>query len=312
MIRPCSIVVGLCLACFAGAALWAGEDARRHREHGQFVAEGTFRGYVLPGVAAAQHQRALDTWKKLYDKETPSHLETDRFLIYGTVDQKRFKEISALLDKTYALAAKTLEADGETPWSGKLAVYLLAERGEYNRLVRALEARRAEEDEQGSFNVDGDFPYVLAGPPLSKADLAPEQQAAEQVAAALLSRQPRVKAPHWVQVAFGRATVLKAGPAKDLTLEHRRVYLAVMKNKRSIKEVLGRSSLDADETTVMRASLLEYLAYSGRTAKFLPFIKGFVPGEDGTEGKIEGALDSANLVADKLDAVWQGWVKTFK
>src|SRR5688572_24359491 len=119
MIRPRSIIVGVGLVAIAASLLHAGEDARRHREFGQFVAEGTFRGYVLPAVAALQHQRAVANWKKLYEKDTPAHLQTDRFLLYGTVDPNRFKDIGVLLDKTYALAAKTLEADAETHWAGK-------------------------------------------------------------------------------------------------------------------------------------------------------------------------------------------------
>lgn len=302
------LICGVCLLCLTGTVLLAGDDGRRAREYAMFVAEGTFRGYSLPGVASQQHGRALENWKKLYDKEPPVHFESDRFLIYATLEEKKLKEIGGLLDKTYAATTKTLELEGEAPWTGKLTVFLAGERSEFTTLVRALEKRRAEEDEQGSFDIDSEFPHVIAGPPVSKVDLAPEQEAGGQIAAALLVRKAGKAVPHWVQMGFGRASVLRAGPTTHLFAEHRRVA-AALKGKRGLKDVLGRSALDPEETILLRASLMEYFAYSGRTAKFMPFLKGFQPSEEVPEPKIEHALNSANLVPEKLDAVWQTWVK---
>jgi hypothetical protein len=308
MIRLFSLSCGLCLVAVTGATLLAGDDARRNLEQAQFVSEGTFRGFALPGVAALQHEKALADWKKLYAKDKPAHLETDRFLLYGA-DAKNLPEAGALLDKTYDLAAKTLDMEGVKAWSGKLAVFMVGDRGEFTSLVRILQKRRAEEDEQGAFDVDDEInPHVVAGP---SAGLSPEQQAAAQVGAALLVRKAGRNVPHWVQVGFGRATALRAGPTKDLAAEHRRVASAI-KGKRTIKEVLGRSLADLEETALLQASLMEYLAYSGRTAKFMPFVKGFQPDEAGTEPKVEAVLESLMMPADKLNAVWKKWAETAK
>src|SRR5262249_18432227 len=157
----------------------------RHLEVAQFVAEGSVRGFGLPAVAAGQHARALADWKRLYAKEEPAHLETDRFLIYSTGDGKKLKDVGVLLDKTYDLAAKTLDREFAKPWTGKLSVFVVQERGELQSLIRILEKRRAEEDEQGAYDVDEANPHVVAGPPIFKSDLSADQHAAAQIGGAL-------------------------------------------------------------------------------------------------------------------------------
>ncbi|MFO0968298.1 MAG: hypothetical protein U0793_22305 [Gemmataceae bacterium] len=310
MIRPVFLAACSCLIALSAATLRAGEDARRRLEVAQFVAEGAFRDFTIPGVAAVQHAKALADWKRLYAKEAPAHLETDRFLIYGTGDDKKLKDVGLMLDKTYDLAAKTLDMEFVKPWTGKLAVFVVQDRGEFQSLVRILEKRRAEEDEQGVYEIDDDNPHVLAGPPVFKSDLSAEQHAGAQVGAALLMRKVGRAVPHWAQLAFGRASAVRAGPAKDLSAEHKRA--AMVAKTRGIKNILGKGSADPEEIAVIQASLMEYLAYSGRTAKFMPFIKGFQVSDTKMEATIEMALEAANLPADKLDGVWKAWVKTLK
>src|SRR5687767_7119889 len=130
MPRFALLLAGICLLTLA-CPLRAGDAARTARETGQFVSEGTFRGFALPGVAAAQHAKALAHWKRLYEKEAPTHVETGRFLLYGTMPEKRLAETGTLLDKTYAVAAKALELEATDHWTGKLAVFVVEERGAY-------------------------------------------------------------------------------------------------------------------------------------------------------------------------------------
>ena len=69
--------------------------------------------------------------------------------------------------------------------------------------------------------------------------------------------------------------------------------------KRTAKDVYGTGLL-GEEAVVLRASLIEYLAYSGRTAKFLPFLLGFRPTENVAEPNTDMALNAANLAPAQL------------
>ena len=63
---------------------------------------------------------------------------------------------------------------------------------------------------------------------------------------------------------------------------------------------------------MLRASVVEYLVYSGKTTKFLPIVKGFRPSEEMPEPTLDAALMSANLSLDRLDQVWLAWLKSLK
>src|SRR5439155_2040718 len=125
------------------------------------------------------------------------------------------------LEKQYALAVKALDLEQDEPWPGKLAVFFTSDRSQYVSFIRVVEQRRIEDGEAGSFHVDMEAPYVVAGPPQLKVDPPLEGQAGEQLAGALLSRKGGAKVPSWVLSAFGRATVLRAGPPTALAAEHR-------------------------------------------------------------------------------------------
>lgn len=307
----------LLLACLTCATLTATAvaqppaDSRLYRETGQFVAEGVFRGFAIPGVAAQQHDKAVAVWKRMYEKDTPVSVETYHFLVYSTMPPARLTEIGQLLEKTYVLAMKALEMDQAGPWAGKLAVFVVEDRGEFTTLHRFLAKRRAPDEDQAVFDVEGELPHVLAGPPLAGSFVTAGQAAGAQVGAALLYRLTGNKAPHWAQLGFGRATVFQASPLKDRGAEYRRVA-ALARTKKGLKEALGAGSLDLEDAAAVQASLMHYLAYSGRTAKFLPFVKGFQATEDMPQGTLQQALDAANVSLDQLDKVWQAWAKTLK
>lgn len=264
-------------------------------------------------VVAKQHEKALANWKALFASETPPSQETAHFLLYGTAPGKQLKEIGAGLERQHALAVKALDMEKAEPWPGKLAVYFWPERANYISFVRTVEKRKAGEDETACFDVDGDEPHVIAGPPLLKLDLPLDGQAGENMAAALMSKKSKIAViPAWVMNAFGRATVYRTTGGASLTAEHRRAYNLVVQKKKTLKDVIAGAGLSDEENLVLRASVLEYLAYSGRSTRFVPFIKGFEPNEAMAEPTVEAALESANIPLEKLDQAWQTWVKSFK
>ena len=311
MRNPARLIVSLSLVVFLGAICRAGDAGRNSRETARFVAVGTARGMTVPTLVLGQHQKALANWKKLFAADTPESFESAHFLLFGSPSGKTLKEIAEGLEAQFTLAQETLGMDGEEIWTGKMAIYFFNERGSFTSFVRILEKRKAEEDEAGCFDIDSDNPHAIVGPSENPIELGITGLAGQQMAAALLAKKTLgAKVPFWVYEAFGRATVYRTMPAKDQTTEHRRAQVLLLK-KKNLRHVVG-TGLTQEDAMVLRASLVEYLAYSGRTAKFLPILQGFRPSEERPEPTFEAALMAANLSVERLDQVWQAWLKTVK
>ena len=264
-----------------------------------------------PKVVAAQQKFAVAAWKRALETNPAQH-ETAHFLLLGTLDGRTLKQAGATLEKANALARKVLDLTKEEPWPGKLAVYFATDRKEFAALVRNIEKRRPDADERGSFVVRSDTPSVIVGPGKEAYQLSAEGEAAAQVAGALLQAKGGDKIPGWVLEGFGRATALRTGPPEGLTQEHRRAQIVAGKHK---ARAAWGDSLSAEAAPVLRASLIEYLVYSGRIPPriFLPVLTGFRPREEGQAVPgTEAVLEAANIAPARLDSAWQKWVRTVR
>ncbi len=276
----------------------------------QALAEAAARGMTQPAVVEQQRAKAVAVWQRLFPGETPPLVESPHLILLGRLTGKSLKDVGLAVERSCTLAVKALELEREPPWPGKIAVFVFPERGHYTSFLRVMEARRAEEDENGTFHADDERLYAAATTPASKLELPLEAAAAEQIAAAMALRKGGGQVPTWVVAAFGRATALRAGPARDLGVEHRRALAILALRQRTVKDVAA-GSFAPEENVVLRASLLEYLAYSGRSSKFLPFLAGF-KGPDDNTSTFDAALKAAGITSDALDKVWQQWLRGLK
>jgi hypothetical protein len=269
---------------------------------------------VLPALFAQigdelteQRKVALANWKRVYPEGNPPHLETASLLIYGKVPGKALKEVGPALEKQMALAKKALNLDQNDMWPGKLAVFLVTERADYGSFIRRVEKRRPAEGETGSASVRKDQPHVIAGPPQGPLDPPVDAQAGGQIAVALLVKKAGTGVPDWVRTGFARATWLQGLSGAERTAEHRRALALVTQRKRQAQSAWGL--LEEDEAPIIRGSVIEYLAYSGRTPRFVPFLMGFRPSDTKQEPTTADALKAAEITPANLNTVWQKWLR---
>src|SRR5205823_6428558 len=110
-------------------------------------------------------------------------------------------------EKAYAAARKGLQMDEkETPWKGKLAVYYLTDRREFNLFTLSVAGEKTRDPY--FLSAKGDAPFLINGPELgektSEADLFFETGVL--VASATLQGQyPSALLPDWVKNGFARA-----------------------------------------------------------------------------------------------------------
>jgi hypothetical protein len=258
-------------------------------------------------AVAEQRKAALANWRRVYPKDDPPHLETANLLLYGKAPGKTLKEVGFALENQLVLARKALAVEKNDLWPGKLTVFLVAEKSDYGSFVRRIEKRRTEAGEAGSAAVRSEQPHVIAGPPQGPLDPPVEGQAGAQVAVALLKKKGGPGVPDWVRTGFARATWLQTAPAAERSAERRRV-LALIASKK-YKAADAWAVLDDEEAPLLRGSVIEYLAYSGRTSRFVPFVMGFRPEENKTEPTTADALKAANITPAQLQQVWLRWLR---
>jgi hypothetical protein len=260
---------------------------------------------------AEQTKAARDNWALLEAGDVASH-ETEHLLIFApkTFD-KRLQTIGATLEKSFGLAVKALQIKPKDElWPGKLTVYLLNDREQFTAYVRRIDKRRLAEDELGSHFVEGDMPRAAASPARTKGDLSLENQAAAQIAAALLQKRAGAKVllPEWLLLGFGRATVWRAAPTdKAVGADRKLAQALVTAKKRTAQDVWG-GTLEAEESGVLRASLAEFLAYGPGASKFAALVDGFRPGENQESRTTEQAMVSASVDAKQVEARWGPWL----
>lgn len=262
-------------------------------------------------MVAEQKKAARDNWALLEAGDAASH-ETEHLLIFApkTFD-KRLSAIGTTLEKSFGLAVKALQIKPKDDlWAGKLTVYLLNDREQFTAYVRRIDKRRLAEDEMGSHFVDGEIPRAAGSPARTKVDLSLENQAAAQIAAALLQKKAGAKVllPEWLLVGFGRATVWRAAPSdKAVGADRKLAQALVTAKKRTAQDVWG-GTLEAEESGVLRASLAEFLAYGPGASKFPALVAGFKPGENQESRTIEQAMTSAGVDAKQVEARWAPWL----
>jgi hypothetical protein len=259
---------------------------------------------------SAQEKAAQDTWAAINAGDSAS-LESDHLRILAPKTmERRLKEISGNLERSFTLAVRALQINAkEELWPGKLTVYLIPEREKYSTFIRRIEKRRLDEEESGSQFVDNEVPHAVAGPPRAKSDPSLESQAAIQVAAALLQKKagPKVPLPEWLLAGFGRATVWRALPADKAVVSERRLAKASIAGKKRTPADVWNNMVETSEAGVLRASLMEFLAYGPGAAKFPALVVGFRPGENQESRTIEQALESAGLESKVIEARWGPW-----
>lgn len=255
---------------------------------------------------AAQKQVAEAAWAAI-EAGPAAHVETKHLLVYAPKEmEKRLKDVGALLEKQHDLAVAALgfEKDADV-YPGKLTVHLFASREQFTAFVRRVERRRLEPEETASHAANDEFLHAAAGPPRGKTEPGAEAQAGAELTALLLRRKAGLKTelPGWLISGFGRATHLRTVAGSKATQDERK-KAAALARIRGVKAIYG-SMAEAEEAPILQASLADYLAYGGGSAKFPALVLAFRPAENVVRVTTEAALEAAGLGWERVEAGWK-------
>ncbi len=311
------VVAGAALALTIAtdpAAAGGGKDKGTDKGTGKETPKDTKKPDPKPDPAKVklQKDKAEQHYKDAYEVDSAPTFESAHFILCG--QGRNLSVIAGDLERAYTKACKVLELPKEPgPWPGKLTVFLLPDAKNYPKMIRVIERRKADDDEHGSIQTEGQLPHVCVCPSKVPGDLGVDAAACIYMCEVLLEARAKVKLPEWLSEGFGRATTLHILGSTALGND-RRAAAAILNNKNGAKSAndVFNNNLKAEENPYLRASLVDYMAYSGRTAKFIPFLEGFRDDEKGNPGSINSALANAKLMEQDLTKNWHNYAKAIK
>lgn len=247
-------------------------------------------------------------------------VETDKVILYTTWPEAKAKLAAANADKVYEFAFKTLKFEAaETPWTGKLTVFFLPERKEFNSFVRLVEQRKPEAGDTTSVQIRGKEPYILvgadSGSKATEAELV--GQLGTAVAEALLHSKAGVASgavtlPYWLVTGFGRLMTLYAEGNTQTNAGRIAAYKTKLRGLvakgKVIKAADAWSETRNKENDLVSMSVIEFFVLGPDPSKFGKLLGGFKPNDERPNPTLDQALEAADFKADTLDAAWRAWV----
>ena len=265
----------------------------------------------------AQKEVAAEKLAKVGSIKT-TQVETADLLLYTTWPEAKAKSLAVGVQKVYELARKTLQFEAaDSPWPGKLTVFFIPERKEFNTFIRLVEQRKPDVTDTTSVQVRGKEPYILVGletdSKFTDGDMAGEVGAA--VAESLLNTKAGVSAgavtlPGWIATGFGKLMVLRVdGNAAKLAAYKVKVRGLIAKGKTvTAKASDAWGEAKTKETDTITVSVVDFLLFGPDSTKFAKVLSGFKPSEERPTPTVEQSLEVADYKPDTLDAAWKAWL----
>ncbi|HEY1380212.1 MAG TPA: hypothetical protein VGF55_25645, partial [Gemmataceae bacterium] len=268
--------------------------------------------FVPPTLAAddnavAKQKQAADANYKALQLAPVGRAESTNFLLYGTLPDARLKVLAANLEKQSSTAARALQFDKDSkPWTGKLTVYVFADRGQFRSFVRQIEKRSPDEGEQSSVNARGDMPHLAVSPGQGKESPTAEAEAGYRVAATMLMAKAKgTELPEWLTLGFARATAAQA------------VNSPAGVRKRAARQLAGRlkpadawnDMLSIEQRLPLATSVADYLFYGKGLAKPGDFLLAFRPDDDKPMKTVWDALEAVKTTQEQFEAGYVKWLR---
>ena len=263
-------------------------------------------------AAAAENLKTVKITK-------PTLVETDGLLVYAEMTEEKLKPIAEAAQKAIERGLKDLKyGEKDRKWSGKLTVYVLADRTkEYTPFVKLVEQRsgKLDADEMQTHTLKGQ-PHVAvtAAPGAKTADADLKAEAMAAVVAVLVDQKAGASVPTWIHTGMGKAISYRAESSGRLLEAHRTKVKGVITKAKAgtfkASDIWGDTKpKDAETLTV---SLAEYLLYGASAEALEKFLGGFRATDERQEPNVSTALEAAGWKADDLDAAWKKWVLGIK
>jgi hypothetical protein len=268
----------------------------------------TLRADDKDQIVAKQRAFALETLKKC-DAPTPALIETKDLLVCGPFPEAKLKAMGEPVQKHYAAAFAALKFEmTDNPPPGKLAVYFLPDRKQYNQFSAQVIEERLDRNDRSHADARRPEPYVVVSVLPGKEPTDFEKEASRLVEVGLLqAKAGESSLPPWVEEGFVRALRMRAYPdqaANDRIWLKRNVAGKASRYKVSDTWAPGGEK----EKQLLAASVMEFFVYGPGAPKLSKFLIGLRVVDPEAKPTADAALTAASFTADQLDAAWKKWL----
>jgi hypothetical protein len=252
--------------------------------------------------------------------DKPTVIETDRFIVAGSIPEAKAKALGEVLEKTLKVARTAAKYDEkDAAWKGKLTVYFLPEGDEFKAFMRRV---LQTPPESTYVDLRADFPLIvdpvdLPGKP-TDADLY--AATAARVAGELLQAKGTATQmiPSWLRDGFGRVCAMRAeGLTSTRYTKYKAAARAAILNPKGGKLPVPADVWSEEKTTtgeLLANSMAEFLAFGPKAADFGKFIEALRPSENVATPTVSAQGFPALGWKDDMvaDLSWKTWVQKGK
>jgi hypothetical protein len=279
-------------------------------------------GFALAPLAADElsdnQRKAAEANLKKGEVKKAAVVETKHFIVGATIPEARAKVLADALEKAYASARKGLQMeDKDAPWKGRLTVYYLTDRREFNLFTLTVAGEKTRDSY--FLSAKGNEPFLINGPELGEktpeADLFFETGVL--VASATIQGQyASAILPEWVKNGFARAAALRAAGTTSPRFASYRA-----KSRRVVLGTTGKApapmanlwnDMPLDDRETVATSLMDYIVFGPGAKEADRFLGGFRPSDQVPNPGVAQALEAAKWKEPQLEAAWRKWVQTGK
>lgn len=259
---------------------------------------------------------AVENLKKIKVAK-PIAVETENFVVAGSLPEAKAKSLGAVLEKTLKVARQAAKFDDkDVPWKGRLIVYFLPDSAEYKSFMR----RVLQATPEGAFaDLRAEQPFVVDPAELPGKPTEADQFAA--VAARVAGELLKAKGtgtqavPQWLRDGFGRVSAMRAeGTGSKRYQAYRAQARAAALGTRSgkpaaVSEVWGGEK--SAESDVLANSLAEFVAFGPKAAEFGKFLDALRPSDEAPRPTAMSGFAALGWKDEAaVEAAWKTWVRT--
>jgi hypothetical protein len=280
------------------------------------AAEGTWSGNRPPTddkakeeKVAKQKKAAQETWKELLPGGSPNLVESEHFLLVGSLEEKALEKVGKALEKHWPFVMKSLrfeeDDDKHLLWEGKLVLHFCKERTEFRTLYTKMKRDRPLDDELATYHHEGVHSEILIGPPtMGKSQVPLDVEAVGQLGAATLTRKRTARLPIWFVTGYARSHAYRYNP-KLFGKERQTAALLLTRGKKTVGDLYTENDLPPAAVAVLRGSFVDFLAHSPQMAKYWPKILTKI--DDQTP--LETIWEETRLKGEDVQQAWVLWAQ---
>lgn len=254
-------------------------------------------------------QLALESMKKSDVKE--AHVvEAENLVVATSLPESKAKTLADSLQKTFALAVKTLKFEEAEIKAMHVVIYTFTELDNFRQFQRSVLKVRPE-DELAAFDMKRDDPFIAVSARRGERNTNFEVLAGNEISRALLAKKGgNARLTEWMKDGFARAVHWRLNPGTAGTDRSAVARMAprLGKTAKGMPVVDKAWSGTGKDKDLVAASLMDFLAFGPGNEKLSSLMNGLIPVDGGGDPSFGDALKAADWMVEDLDRAWREWV----